>query len=80
MDDVVVLFAGHGAHHALALQQADEEVVGVHVELLLLFALHVLGALRAKDVLSQPALFTSRFTILPAKRKLVSNWLSSPVA
>ena len=56
VDDVVVLFAGHGAHHALAAQQADEEVVGVHVQLLLLFALDVLRALRADDVLGQSGL------------------------
>jgi hypothetical protein len=54
--DVVVLLTGHRAHHALAFQQADEQVVGVNVELLLLFALHVLGPLRAQDVLGQSGL------------------------
>jgi hypothetical protein len=57
VDDVVVLFAGHGAHHALgSSEQADEEVVGIHVQLLLLFALHVLAALRTEDVLGQAGL------------------------
>ena len=54
--DVVVLLAGHGAHHALAAQEADEDVVRVHVQLLLLFALDVLRALCADDILGQSGL------------------------
>ena len=56
VDDVVVLFAGHGAHRTLSLHHADEEVVGVYVQLLLLLALHVLGAFRAQDVGHQAGL------------------------
>ena len=49
-DDVFVFLATHHADPAGVLQAVLDRLVGEHVELLLLLALHVLGALLAQDV------------------------------